>query len=40
MKENGMKKPIKEMERAIKFGLMDPYMRATGKMTKPTEEED
>ena len=35
MKENGMKKQIREMEKVIKYGQMVPYMRVIGKMIKP-----
>lgn len=40
MKENGMKLLIKEMEEDIKFGVMDHYMKDTGKTIKLMEEED
>ena len=40
MKANGTMKIMLEMEKVIKFGLMDPYMRDTGKTTKQMEEED
>ena len=33
-RENGMRAPIKEMERATKSGLMDLSMKDTGRMTK------
>jgi hypothetical protein len=40
MKENGMKKQIKEMVEAIKFGLMVLYMKVTGRMIKLMVEVD
>lgn len=40
MKVNGMKNPIREMDRVFKSGLMVPFMRDIGETIKLTEEED
>ena len=40
MRENGMRPLIKEMAEAIKYGLMDHYMKVIGGMTKLMVEVD
>lgn len=40
MKENGILPLIKEKDKDIKSGLMDLYMRVTGKMIKLMAEAD
>jgi hypothetical protein len=38
-KESGMRSLIKETAKDIKFGLMDLYMKVTGRMIKPMGED-
>ena len=40
MKESGTNPPTKEMEEDTKFGQTGPYMKDTGKMTRPMAEAD
>ena len=40
MRENGMKPPIREMEKVPKYGLTVLSMKDTGGMTKPMEKVD
>ena len=38
-RDSGISRVVK-MEKGFKFGLMDPFMKATGKMTKLTAKVD
>jgi hypothetical protein len=40
MKESGICSQVSDTAEVIKFGAMAVYTKATGKMIKPTEEED
>jgi hypothetical protein len=40
MKDNGMSILIKDMEEAIKFGLMEASMKGIGRLIKQTVEVD
>jgi hypothetical protein len=39
MRESGMTPPTREKVKVIRYGLMVPFTRATGRMTRPMAEE-